>query len=120
MKTIPTKVLLADNIDLTNDPTASNLISKQQAILAANNYAGVHDPTLVADEAVQGQQHNVYGLPTIGQSVWIVNVSPASITIPNPNPTGEYIFVIIDAHTGLPITQATLIAHPPASMVGVP
>ena len=111
MKTIPSSVLLRSNINLTTSSTPS-AITEARAIAAANKYAGVTDPKLVSDEAVYGSMHNVYGLPLSGQDVWVVNVSPRSITTPNPNPTGKYVYVTIDAATGQPIDESGEILHP--------
>ena len=111
MKTLPMNVLLGSNINLTTSPT-SPAISKSAAIAAANKYAHVINPRLVSDEAAYGSVHNVYGMPSSGRNVWVVNVSPLSLTAPNPNPTGEYVYVTIDATTGQPIDEFMDVLHP--------
>ncbi|MGC8461988.1 MAG: PepSY domain-containing protein [Candidatus Dormibacteria bacterium] len=117
MKTIPTAILLGSNINLTTALTSSG-VSKEAAIAAANKYARVFNPDLVSDEAVYGAMHNVYGMPLSGQDVWVVNVSPLSITTPNANPTGEYVYVTINATTGQPIDEFMDVLHPSKPPVG--
>lgn len=112
MRTIPDAALMINGINLTTDPHLKSAITQQQAVAAANAYYGVKDPNLVSDEAVFGEEHNVYGEPTSGQLVWIVNISPLSITFPSPNPMQEYDYVVINGTTGRVITEFTYIANP--------
>lgn len=93
---IPDAVLINAGITLTVAPSDSPSISEQDALNIAAAHNGTdHSPT----QAVFGELHDVFGQPTNGQLVWVVNVSP-SVPVNTANGTIQHAFVVIDAING--------------------
>lgn len=109
--TIPDRVLVLHGITLTRAPHDRSSITQNQAERAALQF--ITPPggttTLRAHSAIFAELHNSEGLPTDGQLVWLIDVSPpGGITLPQFTPLKPpqhvpYEWVLINATSGDPM-----------------
>ncbi len=98
-------------ITLTIAPRDKAVVSRVQAEKSALQF--VTPPggttTLKAHSAVFGELHNAEGVPTQGQLVWLVDISPpGGVTLPPFNPSQHpqhvpYEWVLVNATDGSPM-----------------
>lgn len=109
--TIPDRVLVLHGVTLTRAPHDQSSITSKQAENAALKF--VTPPggttTLRAHSAIFAELHNSEGLPTDGQLVWLIDVSPpGGVTLPQFTPLKPpqhvpYEWVLVNATTGDPM-----------------